>query len=275
LIIVNYSLQKTASEAKPMRFFVVFNNLYCNPRENDLALIHPGGTHRLKSRKLTARLIRLLKYQKSDSRVFDRLGKELSGITPAVINAIITGGPLPDAVASRALANIRSRMMASEPDDRTVPIPDPIACQWLKVWLKRKRRSDKQEDNLVEEYNVKNPTAYNCGALMAVYAAIQKAAMPDVNAGVIQRYYNSACQTPALVIGYLSKLSNYHLDKLNNDRLAGWYRKKLQEIYSAMGREIPVTLTLEEQSYFALGYYQMSADLFKKKDKDTNNKEDN
>ena len=114
----------------------------------------------------------------------------------------------------------------------------------------------------MEEYNLNlRNAAYHCGELMAVYAAIQRTAMPDVNTGIVERYYASAIQMPALVIGQLSSRSNHHLEKIKNGRLADQYREKLQEISVALGTSIPATLDLEQQSYFALGYYQMGARL--------------
>ena len=114
----------------------------------------------------------------------------------------------------------------------------------------------------MEEYNLNlHNAAYHCGGLMAVYAAIQKTAMPEVNTGIVERYYASAIQMPALVIGQLSSHSNHHLEKIENGWLAGKYREKLQQISAALGTNIPATLNLEQQSYFALGYYQMGAQL--------------
>ena len=43
----------------------------------------------IKPVKLTARLLRLLKFQKGDIRPLDRLSKELAGLTPAVIQACL------------------------------------------------------------------------------------------------------------------------------------------------------------------------------------------
>ena len=118
----------------------------------------------------------------------------------------------------------------------------------------------------MEEYNFNlSNAAYHCGGLMAIYAAIQKKAMPDVNTGIVERYYASAIQMPALVIGQLSSRSNHHLEKIENNRLAEKYREKLQEVSVALGTDIPATLDLEQQSYFALGYYQMGAKLNQEK----------
>lgn len=235
----------------------------------DLALIAPHGTGNIRPVKLTARLLRLLKFQKSDSRPFERLSKELSGITPAVIQAVLSGGSLPDAVAARALAYIRSELLSHNDSDSPglqSSLPNSLACQWLKVWLLRKHRIQHQEESIMEEYNLSlSNAAYHCGGLMAVYAAIQQAAMPGINTSLVERYYASAIQTPALVIGQLSKQSNYYLEKMENKWLASRYREKLQEISMALGASVPATLNLEQQSYFALGYYQMGARLNKEK----------
>lgn len=231
----------------------------------DLALTNQSGTGNIRPVKLTARLLRLLKYQKTDSRPFDRLSKELAGVTPAVIQAVLSGGPLPDAIAAKALAYIRSELLSSD-DDTQSSLPNGLACQWLKVWLLRKNRIYHQEESILEEYNLKlSNAAYHCGGLMAVYAAIQRAAMPDVNTGIVERYYASAIQMPALVIGQLSSRSNHHLEKIENGWLAERYREKLQQISVAVGTSIPATLNLEQQSYFALGYYQMGAMLNREK----------
>ena len=228
----------------------------------DLQLVNLGGGAPMKPCKLTARLLRLMKYQKTDSRPFERLGNELSGITPAVISSVLTGSPLPDTVAARSLAYIRSKMLSQndEEDSTSIPVPDGLACQWLKVWLIRKHSG--KENQLMEKYNMDHPNpAYHCGGQMAVYAAIQHAAMPDVNAGIVQRYYASAIQTPAMVMGQLSHRATHHLDKMTNQWLAREYQKLLAELSVAIGDTVPAALTLEDQSYFALGYYQMSAEL--------------
>lgn len=232
----------------------------------DLALCDNTGTGTLRPRKLTARLIALLTRHKNDSKVLERLKKELSGLTPTIVIAIINGTPLPDAVAGRALANIRSQMLDPDENDPFVFIPDGICCQWLKVWLLRKARARNEEVHLMPYYDPKFPNAaYHCGALVAVYADLQRAAMPDVNSGIVQRYYASASRTPKLVLGQLERLSKYHLAKLDSRYLAQIYESRLNEPYCFFGTDgiarLPDALTLEDQSYFAIGYRQMSARL--------------
>ena len=184
---------------------------------DDLTLTNQGGTGNIRPVKLAARLLRLLKFQKTDSRPFERLSKELAGITPAIVQAILSGGRLPDTVAAKALAHIRSELLSNDDSSTQSPLPNSLACQWLKVWLLRKHRIHHQEGQILEEYNLNlRNAAYHCGGLMAVYAAIQRTAMPNVNTGIVERYYASAIQMPALVIGQLSSRSNHHLEKIKN-----------------------------------------------------------
>ena len=233
-----------------------------------------NGIQNEKSKKLNARLLCLLKKQNSDSKIWERVGKELPEITQAIIGAIINGTPLPDVVAVRSLAYIRSQMLEKEENSTSIQIPDATACQWLKVWLMRRKGAE-----IMSEYDSTHKSAaYHCGAAMAVHAAIQNVAMKNVNATIVQRYYSSASQMPALVLGQISRLSAYHLEKIENEWLRKQYEDTLNDVYCAIGKEIPATLTLEEQAYFTLGYRQMCTKLQKDKNeriaKKKNNVED-
>ena len=232
----------------------------------DISLCDNMGTATLRPNKLAARFIRLMPRQKGERNVFDRMKKELAGLTPSIIMAIIHGSSLPDAVASRALSYIRSQMIDPYEKDPFGFMPDGIACQWLKVWLRRKARMRNEEVSIMPFYDNHYPNAaYHCGAIVAIYADIQRTAMPDVGAGIVQRYYASASRTPALVLGTLERLSKYHLDKIEKSWLVRKYEERLNEVYAFFGDDadckFPTTLNLEQQSYFALGYRQMSAQL--------------
>lgn len=103
-------------------------------------------------------------------------------------------------------------------------------------------------------------SAYHCGRALALFARLQRAALGDVGAGVVQRYYTAAAQTPGLILGRLAANAKNHLAKLDGG-LAWWYENQLAGIMSRIGDRAPRTLTLEEQSLFALGYYQQLAAL--------------
>jgi CRISPR-associated protein Csd1 len=93
---------------------------------------------------------------------------------------------------------------------------------------------------------------------MAVYARLQYAALGDVGAGVVQRFYAAASATPALVLGRLARVSQFHLNKLEGG-LPRYYENRLAEIWARIGDRLPTALMLDEQSLFALGYYQQLA----------------
>ncbi len=102
--------------------------------------------------------------------------------------------------------------------------------------------------------------AYHCGRLLAVFANLQRAALGDVGAGVVQRYYAAASQTPGLIIGRLAANSRNHLGKLNPG-LAWQFENQLAEVMGRLGDGAPRILDLEGQGLFALGYYQQLAAL--------------
>lgn len=229
---------------------------------NDLQMVDLAGTGFTKINSLKAMMIRLMPRQKSEKNVFKRMDKELSGITPAVLHAILTDSMLPDSVAVRALRYIRNQMASASEEDKHAPVPNAMCCQWLKVWLIRK--NNRKEGVIEAMYQAENTNvAYRCGAWVAVYASMQQFAMRDVQAGIVQRYYASACQMPALVLGQLSILSVPHQDKIKGDYLK-MYLEMLDKVTCDIG-EIPTMLNLEQQAYFALGYRQMTAELNRKR----------
>ncbi len=136
------------------------------------------------------------------------------------------------------------------------------------------RKGGTQMDGQLQPYlNEGHPhPAYHCGRLMAVLAALQKTALGDVGAGVVQRYYAAASATPGLVLGRLVRTGQFHIGKLDGG-LAYWYEDKLGSIWARIKDAIPPTLSLEEQSLFALGYYQQLVDLRLKKDTENNQTE--
>jgi CRISPR-associated protein Csd1 len=140
--------------------------------------------------------------------------------------------------------------------------------------MQRQSGGDRMNEELKPYLNDEHPhPAYQCGRLMAVLAALQTRALGDVGAGVVQRYYAAASATPAMVLGRVTRLSQFHLNKLDRG-LAYWFDSKIAAIWARIRDAVPQTLTLEEQSLFALGYYQQLADLRSKKATGTNHQEE-
>ena len=102
--------------------------------------------------------------------------------------------------------------------------------------------------------------AYHCGRLLAVLSNLQRAALGDVGASVVQRYYAAASQTPGLIIGRLISNARNHLGKLDGG-LAHWYENQIADVMGRLGDGAPRILDLNGQGLFALGYYQQLAAL--------------
>ncbi|MEG1578903.1 MAG: type I-C CRISPR-associated protein Cas8c/Csd1, partial [Oscillospiraceae bacterium] len=207
----------------------------------------------------------------------ERMNKELSGLAIRIFHAIIQNEALPTEVAARLLIWTRHFVLKSTDMDQASLKKvqrETRPYQFLKAWLRRTQRDRKgvvmMEPNLNPDYP---GIAYHCGRLMAVYAAVQAAALgSDLGAGVLQRYYASASVTPKLVLGKLSALSQHHLAKLENRGQSVFYEKMLSEIACHIPPgSIPTNLNLEQQTEFALGYYQQGAVIYRENNQ---NKED-
>ena len=110
--------------------------------------------------------------------------------------------------------------------------------------------------------NPDHPAAsYHCGRLMAVLAELQYSALGDVGAGVVQRYYAAASQTPGLILGRLIRNAQNHLNKPDKAWTRTTYEKPMIDIISRLKDNFPRILDLEGQGLFALGYYQQLAAL--------------
>lgn len=110
-------------------------------------------------------------------------------------------------------------------------------------------------------------SVYVLGRLFAVLETIQKDANSGINTTIRDRYFNSACATPASVFPTLIKLKNSHIKKL--ERESGgtkiYYEKMLTELMGKI-EKFPRRLSLEEQGKFMLGYYHQVQKKYEKKE---------
>lgn len=140
------------------------------------------------------------------------------------------------------------------------------ALQLMRAYHARKNRTGVKEmpNPLGPGLNPEHPeAAYQAGRLMAVLADLQRAALGDVGAGVIERFYGSFSTTPALVYGRMVHLAQTHLSKLSGG-LRHFYNAELGSINANIVDKLPATLTIEQQSLFALGYYQQMHHMFER-----------
>ena len=174
--------------------------------------------------------------------------KDLPAPTVATLwRVALTGLPIPQPYVAQALAHFRADIVNDHPFNHA-------RVGLMKAYFIRKGGTD-----MNTYLNKEHPSpAYQCGRLLAVLADLQRSALGDVGAGVVQRYYVAASQTPGLIVGRLVANAKNHLNKLDGG-LAHWYEDRIAEIMGRIRDTVPATLDLEGQTLFALGYYQQIA----------------
>jgi len=138
----------------------------------------------------------------------------------------------------------------------------------IKAYLLRKYRYQSHnpfEEILTMALNEQSTIpAYLLGRLFAVLEQAQKEAIPEAKATIKDRYFTSACASPASVFPILLRLSQHHISKAEY----GYAREhQIQNILNRLDVEqnpIPARLTLDEQGVFILGYYHQRAARFAK-----------
>ncbi|SDW94740.1 type I-C CRISPR-associated protein Cas8c/Csd1 [Thiocapsa roseopersicina] len=181
--------------------------------------------------------------------------KDLPAPTAATLwRVAVQGLPIPRSVMAQALGRFRTEVI-----DKDQPPINHARMGLIRAYFVRLTTGG--DPTMTPYLNVDHPApAYHCGRLLAVFANLQRAALGDVGAGVVQRFYSAASQTPGLVLGRLSANARNHLGKLEV-KLAWWYESQLAEIMGRLGDGAPRILDLEGQGLFALGYYQQLAAL--------------
>ncbi len=82
----------------------------------------------------------------------------------------------------------------------------------IKAYLLKNGHQNKEEITMALNENSTN-VAYTLGRTFAVLEAIQEEANPGINATIKDRYFNSACATPASIFPVLFKLENSHIKR--------------------------------------------------------------
>lgn len=218
---------------------------------NHLSIVNREGEG-LTPRPKFFSVVNAIEFLSKDGKIL----RNIDDVPPPLIREIwrsaITGSQIPSSAMSRTLMRIRSDVVSDMP-------PMETRFSIIKSYLLRKG-----DDNMQPYLNPEHPhPAYHCGRLIAVLARLQREALGDVGAGVVQRYYAAASQTPGLILGRLVRNAQNHLGKpemkgkKKTEEIEDW----LKEIHGKLKDNMPRTLTLEEQSLFALGYYQQLAKL--------------
>ena len=173
----------------------------------------------------------------------------------AAARAIFTNGLYPAALLEQTMLRIRA--------ERDITRGKAAI---IKAYYLRNPNEDCPKEVLTVALNEAstNP-AYTLGRLFSVYEAVQKAANPEINATIRDKYFNSAASTPATIFPVLGNLCQKHLRKLDAGKRV-WYEKQITELKGILGENYPARMTLPQQGSFDLGYYHQTQKRFTKKE---------
>ena len=173
-----------------------------------------------------------------------------------VLQAILSGGRYPVSLYTDTLIRIRA-----ESGDKKISWGRAAI---IKAYLIKNYDCMKGEKFMGLNKDC-NDAAYVLGRLFSILETIQKEANPTITTTIRDRYFNSACATPAVIFPVLIKLKNSHVKKLERDKGGAkvYYEKELTEIMGKLD-DFPKRLSLEQQGQFDLGYYHQQQEKYKK-----------
>lgn len=200
-----------------------------------------------------------LLYETATQRKAENIPPTLGG---ALMRAILTGGPYPRALLAAVVARIRA--------DKDVNGTRAAIC---KAVLARDHRLDREKEGVpVTFHATSSDIAYNLGRLFAAYAYAEKS-LAERNATIRDKYAGAASATPLRVFPILMRGYEHNragLAKSGGMKVGRGVRAE-QTVSQIIGllpgdRELPQSLTLEEQARFFIGYYHQERTLYSKRE---------
>lgn len=193
----------------------------------------------------------------------DEIKKSWSLLGGAFMRAILTGAPYPEGLYAAFINRIRHDIDETNEEGRRRNVKiNYIRAAYFKAHLIRKYRrqgnnpyQEALKMSLNESYT--HP-AYVLGRLFAWLERAQRAALgPNVNATIKDRYFTSACASPAGVFPILLRLSQHHLEKAEYGK---YFERQIEGLLARLeAKPFPARLNLDEQGIFILGYYHQRA----------------
>lgn len=180
--------------------------------------------------------------------------KPVPGMAAAMLAAVLSGGRYPSSLYMNLMIRIRAEQGKLTWGRASI----------VKAYLIKNYHWSEGEMMVAINENMAD-AAYVMGEIFAVLEKIQQEANPGINTTIRDRYFNSACTTPAMVFPILFRLKNSHIRKMETEGKRIYYEKMITEL---MGRldGFPARLSLENQGKFMLGYYHQVQKFYTKKE---------
>ena len=198
----------------------------------------------------------------SDSLYRDPKEEAIARVPTLLIQSALKSNPLPTDLLAQVVRRIRV-----DRSEKNYPVTHARAAL-IKLILTSQGYPMTNMQSLNRKPNLDSPehAAYHFGRLLAQLEVIQRKAQGEkINATLIDRYYGAASTTPTKVMGTLLQGAQAHLTKIRktNERTYKALQTHLEDIIDELSPEddkFPRTLSMQQQSIFALGYYHQRAD---------------
>lgn len=176
-----------------------------------------------------------------------------------LIRAILTGGMYPATLLNQTELRIRAESTVGRGRAAI------IKAYLLRNVCENNENTEYGEALSVELNEQSNHPAYVLGRLFSILEALQEAANPNINTTIRDRYFNSACATPAIIFPQLIRLAQAHLKKVS-ERNRIIYSRQMTELIGRIEKEYPARLNLYDQGVFQIGYYHQTQKRYEKKE---------
>lgn len=178
-------------------------------------------------------------------------------LSGAVLRSILSGQEYPQALFANAMLRIRAERDVSRGK-----------AAIIKAYLLRNHKENYKGEATVALNENSDNKAYLLGRLFAVLEKAQQDANPGINATIKDRYFTSACATPAAVYPVLLRLSNHHIAKAQYGYVSERRIRDLLDKLEIEDNPLPSHLNLPDQGAFILGYYHQLKANYAKSDKE-------
>lgn len=189
----------------------------------------------------------------------DKAKNQFHHLSGEVLRAVLENTPYPAALYNGILNRLRADQ----------DLNNYVRAAIIKAYLRRKYPENQIQNQIQEALTMslnKQSTypPYVLGCLFAVLekAQIEAAKPAKLDSTIKDRYFSSACASPANVFPILLRLSQHHIAKVEYGRIID---RDIQDILNKLEFEknpLPSYLSLDDQGVFVLGYYHQRADFY-------------
>lgn len=188
-------------------------------------------------------------------------------------HSALTGRLYPRSAMQRAVMRYRAELGNEQEDGqrgwRAKNWNDARAAL-IKAELNRRHRKNHSWQEVRRTMDTTNTNAgYLLGRLMALIERMQREALGDVNASVVDRYFSAASASPSVVFPRLMKNLRHHARKVKDDETkrgrGRWLEGLVDEVVNKIDH-FPSHLSIDDQGLFIIGFHHQRAAFWEKRE---------